>query len=488
MLSVTVLPTILSNLMNVQGDWIFKIVFTIVFSLVPVGLYQLYQIQWDKKIAFAAVILFVATFGFYGSMIAQAKQMIAELFFVLLFLVILKETVAYKRANWPLIMFFVFGLVVSHYSVSYVFIFLILLTAIYVRVFLKNKTAKITSTLVAFSLCLNFLWYTQVVYGPFEKFVSTIQYTFTNFLSEFFQIGSRGESVQLAVGAIESPTLLHNIGRLVYDASIVLILIGFVSMLWKWRKNKRNSEFVTLISLSLGLVLLALIVPRFAGFLEMWRLYHIALMFVAPLFIVGIETIVTAFMNPGRKRTFNVDNEKIKKTYCLALTSIVLISYFAFQTGLVYQVAADPFPSSIALNKNIMMESADFIEESDVSSASWLSNYGNITYMFTYSDTVALLHVLNSYSRIDRRMILLITNTTDKVNYYDTWSHAPFSTFSNNSYIYLRHYNVEKEMTVWNIRENTQYNFTELPILNGTNALISKIYANSASEIYYNVP
>jgi hypothetical protein len=135
-----------------------------------------------------------------------------------------------------------------------------------------------------------------------------------------------------------------------------------------------------------------------------------------------------------------------------------------------------------------MGSNIELIEEGDVFSASWLSMYGDITNMFTYSDTVALLYVLQSYSNIDRHMILLLSNTTQKINYYDTWSYDGIDDFSNNSYIYLRRYNVINEKTFWDIGNKIQYNFTELPILNSASASLSKIYANSASEIYYNIP
>ena len=159
-----------------------------------------------------------------------------------------------------------------------------------------------------------------------------------------------------------------------------------------------------------------------------------------------------------------------------------------FQNGLVYEIAGDPKSSSIALSRNRMGSITELIEESDVFSASWLSKYGDITTMYTYSDTVALLYVLQSYSDIDRRMILLLSNTTQKIKYYDTWNYDNIGNFSNNSYIYLRQYNVINERTFWDIGNNIQFNFTEIPLLNKNSISLSKIYSNGASEIYYTVP
>ena len=486
MLSVTILPTIYSNLMNIGGTLVFKIVYSVIFSLVPLGLYQLYRIKWSKQIAFASVFFFMATYGFYASMIAQGKQMIAELFYVLLFLFLFTENWSYQRNDWIIVMLLVFGLVVSHYSLSYIFIFMIALTVIGLKIVFKDKSIKIKPTLVAFSLCLTFLWYTTLVYGPFEKFVSVIKYSLDNFLSEFFFISSRGESVQRVLGTIESPSILHSLGTYIYGVTTILILIGFISLLWTWRKDKLRSELFMIISLNMVLLFSAVIIPRFAGFLEMWRLYHIALLFVAPLLILGLKSLSAGVFKLRKGKDFLNSNRE--KLFCLILVSIILVSHFMFQNGLVYEIAGDPTPSSIALSRNRMGSITELIEESDVFSASWLSKYGDITMMYTYSDTVALLYVLQSYSDIDRRMILLLSNTTQKIKYYDTWNYDNIGNFSNNSYVYLRQYNVINERTFWDIGNNIQFNFTEIPLLNKNSVSLSKIYSNGASEIYYTVP
>ena len=236
----------------------------------------------------------------------------------------------------------------------------------------------------------------------------------------------------------------------------------------------------------MGLLFSAVIIPRFAGFLEMWRLYHIALLFVAPLLILGLKSLSAGVFKLRKGKDFLNSNRE--KLFCLILVSIILVSHFMFQNGLVYEIAGDPTPSSIALSRNRMGSITELIEESDVFSASWLSKYGDITMMYTYSDTVALLYVLQSYSDIDRRMILLLSNTTQKIKYYDTWNYDNIGNFSNNSYIYLRQYNVINERTFWDIGNNIQFNFTEIPLLNKNSISLSKIYSNGASEIYYNVP
>jgi uncharacterized membrane protein len=485
MLSVTVLPTIYSNLLNLDGNWVFKIIFSIIFSLVPLALFQLYQIKWDKKVAFISVFFFMANYMFYGLMIHQAKQMIGELFLVLFFLAILRENGNFSRSKWVLTTVFVFGIIVSHYSIAYIFMFMLLGTVIIGKFFFKDKKMKMTATVLLFSLTLIFFWYTAVVQAPFDNFVSKVQTISETFVSEFFYSGSRGQSVQLALGLLESPTLLHDIGRYIHNLTSVLIIVGFLAMFSRWRKDKRDSEFVTITTLSMFLLLAALIVPRFASFLEMSRVYQIALLFISPLFVIGIETLWNI---PQRLRRSEKKHGYQLKGLCLALIMIIVVAFFLFQTGFFYEIYNDPEPSSLTLSRYKMQGSFDLIQESDVYSASWLSNYGNVDQIVTISDTVSLLRVLTSYSTLDRRMIRLMANSTEPQMYSERYFASKEVGKPDVSYVYLRKYNVEEEKIVYNMNTNLQFNFSEIPILNSTDILMNRIYSNSASEVYFRSP
>ena len=492
MMSVTILPTIFSNLLNIDGDLIFKVVFSIVFAFVPLGLYQLYQPHWGKKVAFISSIFFVSNYMFYSLMTTVAKQMIAELFFVLLFLLILRETKSDTRSEWIVAIFLIFGLVVSHYSMSYIFIFLILLAFILGKVFIKDKHLKLTSPIVAFSLCFAFFWYTSAVQGPFENLVNMIRSTANNFIAEFFYAGSRGAPIELAIGLVGSETPIHSIGRLVHNLTSLLILIGFIFLLVKWKKRKIDPEFALLTSLSMGLLIATIVVPRLASFLEMGRWYQISLLLVAPLFVLGAEAIFVKvpqfFINAISHKKEKEKSNIINKSYGLILTSIVLVAFFLFQTGFIYEITGDPVPSSIALSRNKMGSSNDLIYESDVFSAYWLSNYADINNTITYADTVSIIHVLTSYSTIDRSIIQIMSNTTEPGLYPEQYFSIKQPENPNLSYVYLRYYNVYNGKVVYNTKTDTQFKVSELPIFNDTAVFVNKIYSNSYSEIFYRTP
>lgn len=481
MLSVTVLPIIFSNLLNIDGGLVFKVIFPIIFSLVPLGLYELYRIQWGKRVAFISIIFFMSNYVFFQLLVTNGKQMIAELFYVLLFLLILREAVTGQKTNWFLGTLFTFGLVVSHYGTNYIFLLVIFLSWIFGKILLKNLITKINLSFVWFSLSLTFLWGIYVTYAPFVKIVGIFQTLFNTFLEEFMDMGARGEPVQTALGLVQSPSNLHLLGRIVQTAVILFVVVGFIVMLLRRKKEKLNPIYVLIVFINMGLILSAIIIPNFAGFLEMGRLYQVGLLFISPLFVLGAQGI--------SKFVFRLKKGKAKR-YSMLLISVLLVTFFLFQTGFVYEVADDPVPSSISLSKYKLEDSYTLIHESDVFAARWLSNYGNIEQIRTYADTRSVTHVLTSYSRLKRGLEILITNTTQQIRYPGIMGgDEQQEILSDTYYIYLNQYNVKTRMAVYNLNTGLQFNLDETPLIfNNTEVFNSKIYSNGASELYYQIP
>ena len=480
MLSVTILPTLFSNLLNIDGGWVFKIIFPIIFSLLCLALYELYQIQWGKKVAFASIIFFMSNYVFFQLLITNGKQMIGELFYVLLFLVILRDNANSEKNNWFLVIMFMFGLVVSHYGMNYIFLVVIFISWIFGKIWLKSINTKISTSLVWFSLSLTFLWGIYITYAPFVKIVGIFQTFFTTFFEQFFDLGARGEPIQTALGLLESPSTLHFLGRLLQNVVMFLVVIGFFVMILKWRKGKLDSTYGLLVSINMGLILAAIIIPNFAGFLEMGRLYQVGLLFISPLFVIGAESLLKIALKLRKVKT---------EQYSLALISILLVAFFLFQTGFVYEIADDPVPSSISISKYKLGDSFNLIYESDAFGARWLSNYGDIGHVRTYADTLSVTHVLTSYSTLNRSMELLISNSTEQIRYSGIMYGKLYDVSLDTFYIFLSQFNVKTGMAVYNLNINLQYNITETPLLfNSTEVINNKIYSNGASEIYYQLP
>jgi uncharacterized membrane protein len=471
MLSITVLPTIFSNILNLEEIWIYKIIYPLIFSLVPLGLYQLYQRQWGGKVALLSVLFFISHTMFFDFR-NTVKQMVAELFFILLFLVLLKKDIN-QISKWILFGCFSFALIVSYYTMNYLFLFLIFSTWLCAKIFGK-KNIKINSLVVLFFALLTFLWYMYIVNGPFEFLARFLKGSFQNFFEEFFIPQSRAGSVLYVTGIVGSPSFLHNFGRILFNITAFFILAGFIVLIFKRKKEKLELEYFSLISINMVLLLMIIIVPNISKSLQMDRMYHVTLLFLSPLFILGSRT---CFENS--LKILRLKNEKKRESCSLILILTVLVAFFLFQTGLVYEIAGDPVPSSITLSKYKMDDytrlNLGLVDENDFFGAIWLSKYANIGNIQIYSDTKSRFQVLASCMINRNNNIISISNTT---------------IFMRPSYIYLNRYNIVNGMLAYDTRYpfNIQFNVSEIYVFNSTTICNNKIYSNSACEIYYYAP
>ncbi|HEX8762609.1 MAG TPA: glycosyltransferase [Candidatus Saccharimonadales bacterium] len=134
MLSLTILPNVLAGLSGLSGQDIFKVLFPVLFSLVPVILYYIYRLWANRAVAFVAAGVFIAQFYYLQEFAALARQQIAFLFFAGLLYVLLQTTLRGAR-RVLLIVALIFGMVVSHYSTTYMAIGLLAGTFVLAKLF-----------------------------------------------------------------------------------------------------------------------------------------------------------------------------------------------------------------------------------------------------------------------------------------------------------------------------------------------------------------
>jgi uncharacterized membrane protein len=402
MLSVTILPTIYSNTLGIDGTWVFKIVVPIIFSFVCLGLYQLYKREFGSKIAFVSVFFFMANSVFFTESLGNTRQMVAELFYVLLFLVLLDNRLN-SASKKVLFIIFSVALVVSHYSMSYMFLFVV------VGVWLSKYVLRLTSTrgmnektVVMFSTIM-FSWYIYISNsGPFRGLLGTIDWIRESFLNQFLVLESRGETVLAGLGLAGMSTFWHIIGRGFFYITEIFIVAGFLFLIFKRKAKTVSSEYFAILSLNMVVLAACVVVPAFSSTLNMTRFYHIMLFFLAPLFVVGGLGIM------------RLVRRNLKTETGIALLMIVLIPFFLFQTGFVYEITG-VFSYSISLSKNRMglipYVQMSLVTEQDVFGARWVLKNGNYPKAPIYSDLVSS-RALNSYGMIYSDTIQRLTNTT----------------------------------------------------------------------------
>lgn len=497
MLDLTMLLPIYSNMCGVSLTWIFKIIYPLLFAFVPLVLYEVFLKQTNNKIAFLSCFFFMSYFVFYGEMLALARQQIAELFLALLVLLMISKNLDKIKRSF-LIIVFSMSLAVSHYGLSYIYMFcLILVWLILVsgenqtmckmmcKIYPKfwNKMSKNNGNLVplnaertiSFFIVTLFIIFTISWYiyisdsSAFDGIVRIGNQIVSTIITDFLDpIAAEGLAIMISKTA--SP--LHSVTKYLHIISQIFILVGVVALLSRRKKMKLEREYEAFVLVNFMICIAGIALPYFASSLNTTRLYQIALIFLAPFCITGGIEI---FKNLNRVRGTSLTERHMRKP--LELISVFLAIFLLFNSGWIYEVARD-HPNSIALSMASIKNNGDInttaayygivVPEQDVFSAMWLSNrrtYGEKIYG-TFSDS--RIHALASYGMIPIDETLRLTNTTEEID--------------ENSYVYLQYLNVIEGIgTEWYKKKGYIYNINEINhLLNGKR----KIYSNGGSMIY----
>jgi uncharacterized membrane protein len=368
MLSVTILPTTYSSLLGIDATWTYKIIFPLIFALLPLVLYKTWQPYVGKKYAFISCFLFLAEPTFYGEMLSLARQMVGELFFALLLFVILKKEMKQFERTF-LFVLFSFGLIVSHYALAEILLFFIILVFIVTQIYQrlsKSSTGYISFSMILLFFVMMFSWYIFTSNSSILESFLNFGQNVLNQLSDFANPASRGQTVLMGLGVTSSPTIWNSISRIFAYLSEAFIVIGFIGLISK--RVKTNYDRDSILFTSLALVLLAglIIVPGLAATLNMSRFYHILLIFLAPLCILGAQVIAVL-----------IYKRKIELISSILLV-VVLVGYFLFQSGFIYELSGTQ-NYSLPLGGDSFGQSLSYqfatVTEQEVVGAQWLSQH-----------------------------------------------------------------------------------------------------------------
>lgn len=452
MLSITILPTVYANMLNLNSAWVFKMLYSLIFSFVPLGLYQIWQTYVGKKYAFIAAFLLMAPFTFYTEILGLNRQIIAELFFVLLLLVIVNKKI--KPVNKMMcFMVFSFALVASHYALSAIFLFFISFTLVSLFV-LKRPSRNIAVSMVVLFFVVMFTWYIFTSgSATFDSFVRVGDYVYRQ-LGDFFNPASRGQTVLTGLGLTGSPSVWNTISRIFAYLTQAFIVFGFVGLITKRTRMHIEKEYFILSSTAMAFLAMLILVPGLANTFNMTRFYHVLLFFLAPLFVIGVVFIVKLLFKREKKFAVSV------------LVLIVLVPYFLFQTNFVYEVTGSEswsIPlSGYRMSPLRLYGGYGYIDAYSAYGAQWLSENVVVENSVFYADDSARNYVLTAYGMVVG----------------DKYSLSNVTTVADNGVVYLSTLNVVYKVILsgelsWNTSE-LSFIFDELNL----------VYANGGCGVY----
>lgn len=453
MLSITILPTIYSSLLNIDPTWTYKILYPPIFSFVPLILFKLWQRKLGSMKAFVASFLLMAQNTFYTEMLGLNRQMIGDLFFALLLLVIMKsELKRFHKITFFII--FSFALIVSHYGLAEIFLMFLCLALLYSLIF-KRQIRNITSVMVILLSVMMFAWYIFISNASvFDSLVSYGNYVYSQ-LSEFFNIESRGEVVLQGLGLEAPPTIWNYLSRMFAYATQAFIIIGFIGLTTRKVTSNFSREEYLFIVAAMTFLSALILVPGLANTMNMTRFYHILLFFLAPLFVIGAEFIAKFLFKHRKEFGFSV------------LVLIILTPYFLFQTGFVYEVVKNQswsLPlSGYRMDPVFLKWAMRYFYESEVQGAIWMSKYVVNNDSMTYADAISTSSLLNGYG-----MMIYGVNMGRLSN---------VTNFLPGSYIYINQLNIMNNAVITN---TYLLNTSDLKIFDFS----SKLYSNGNCEVY----
>ncbi len=401
-LSVTILPTIFSLLLGMEGTWIFKILFPVLFALVPLGAYRLVEKQVDGKLAFLSVFFLVSYSFFFSSGVEMGKLNISVLFMSLLLLLMVSSEMN-RLARAAMAIIFLGSMVVSHYATAYLFAVLVLLAWAAMEIIKRILPGKfgtksiegslaninvLTGTFLTLTCVLVIAWYMYTTHGVlFRDIVNMGEQMFTSFISDLLRPETRELSTLQEVGLAPYvvTSLPRNIARWISHVTRGLIVIGFIGWIVNGKRARFTLEFVAMSVIGLALLGACIVVPHFSPG-GVARLYFIALLLLAPFCILGWEVIFSLF------KLLRLPVGQLLST---ALLMLLLITYFLANTGFLFEMTGD-VPTSISLSPTL--DWAYFTRQEE-QGAAWLSdNIGASMTVYTDANGYPLFL---AYHRVD---------------------------------------------------------------------------------------
>jgi uncharacterized membrane protein len=416
-LSISLLPAIYQSILNMNTEFLYKILYSSLFSVFPLAIYVLSKRYIGELYGFLASCF--SMFQVYFLVVAfNPRTSVAVLFFALAMMTLFSEEINPLKKR---ILFIVFmtSCILSHYSTTYIFFIIMFIAFVGVEILSKKYSVKmmlnLTLTCVFFSLI--FFWYSQVTTVAFNDGIRFVGKTVDN-LNMFFIMESRSDATPMLLGeGIIERSIAHRIEFILTWLMFAFISIGIITLLRRYKemsfpepnfkkpkylKKKFGVEYF-MITLACACLLVAMIIlPYLAVGYDIMRLYSLTTTILSVFFVIGgiliakkLSLIKEALpKNPHRrKKNFtershdqrnNGENTSQVRVYVIIL--LVLIPYFLCVTNVIYNMAG--VPRSILLNSKGENYEILYIHDEEVIAANWL-NENNVNALAIYGDSGA---------------------------------------------------------------------------------------------------
>ncbi|MDP4227070.1 MAG: DUF2206 domain-containing protein [Bacteroidota bacterium] len=381
-----------SKITEISIVFVFKLIVPFIYSFLPLCLYRIFKKQFSSKVALLSIYLILFNYTFCQLENDLPRQQFAELFLSLVLLLLTDEKLIYSAAKKALNIIFMISIVVSHYGLTYVFLFLLIIAFVInkfssrfpsIFTFNQSKSDTLKLNLLLLYISFSFFWHMSTADSSvFNSIINIGNTVLSNVFAEFFKPDS-SQALYLIVN--KEVLVFHQITKILHILVQLLISIGLLSVLVKNKEDNLTPEYFFYSLASYFLLCVTIAVPFVANQLNFNRFYHITLLSLAPFFYLGIHQISRVFSRNNTK--------KISIQFC----SLFLTLFLLFNSGFVYEICGEP--SYMSLNANI--DYPTFVTQ-EVTCASWFhqscNSSNNLIYGDSYRWLLFLGYSLNSSS------------------------------------------------------------------------------------------
>ena len=437
-LSISILPTILQSVMNIKNqEMFFKGIYVFIFSFCPLVIYIISKKYIGCKYAFLASFFFMSQLFFLRT--AGSARTNVAIFFIALFVMALFNDNIPSVKKKILIVLFMVSCIFSHYSSTYIFLIIIISTLFVSKIISKKLNFKrnLTLTFTLLLIVFIFFWYSQLTESGFDTALNLVKDVFLN-LGQLFVGDLKDPSIaQLSGHSLQNP-ILSRANLLSLWSTFLLIGIGCLTTLFKYKetlktfktlkqpkllKNKIEIEYLIMALTCVILLISVITLPIISQAYDMSRFYFLVTVFLAPFLIIG-GLYVSKFL-------------RIRPTL---LILIVLIPYFLFVTGAIYQLAGVQYDPTLNYNGDSFERS--YVHDYEVYTAQWLElSYGLNPDYSIYVLNSRGKDILISQGKINPQKLAYLPDTTkiNKIKSYITLFNTDLSTnnetYANEAYL-----------------------------------------------------
>ena len=458
-LAISLLPTIYQTILNIAPESLFKIFYSLLFSILPLIVYILSKKYIGELYGFSASCFFMFQQYFLFAEF-YPRTLTAVLFFALAMLVLFNDKIDPLKKR---ILFIVFmaSCMVSHYATTYIFFFIMLGAFVGVEILSKKYSIKkvVSLTIVVLFFAFIFFWYSQVTETAFNAGVGFIENTLSNLNRFFIEESREACTVEVILGKdIMQRGIPQKIEFVFTWLTFIFIGIGLTTLIRRYKEmlfpelNFKKSDFLKekfeatyfMIALGCAGVLAAMVaLPFISTGYGITRLYAVTTIILSLFFVIGGITV---------SRHLRV------RAWLIIL--LVLIPYFLCVNGVTYQMFG--VPRAIVLNSEGGQYDMYYMHDQECHSAMWLKEYGEENAKM-YADFYGSRRLL-SQGKIWSSL------------YHFHWLSYPDVV---DGYIYLRYSNILNGELIG--RHSKVYNITDYQDLFLKE---NKIYSNGGSEVY----